>query len=139
LIILHKHHRTLVLFTNSVYTAAMGNTSSSRPRGGQPGNRNALKHGFYSHENKPASSGDSIDLTDEIQVLRLIIRDYLSLDRSQYTLEQELAYMRSVCLAFAVLTRLIKTQHWLSSNQDDVAKSVLAAIAEVNKEMNLSL
>ena len=50
-----------------------------RSRGGQPGNKNALKHGFYSTGFQPAECDDleaMIDggLTNEIAMLRVLAR-----------------------------------------------------------------
>jgi len=47
---------------------------SRRKRGGQPGNTNALKHGFYSkrswEEDAPADLADASEIEDELNMLR---------------------------------------------------------------------
>ncbi len=53
---------------------------SPRKRGGQPGNSNALKHGYYSKSFKKAEAADleemgqEADLSSEIAMMRVIIR-----------------------------------------------------------------
>jgi len=112
--------------------------STPRRRGGQPGNRNAIKHGFYAHQQ--ASPIESlVDLEEEIQVLRLFIRDFLDQDRSQVTFEQNLALLRAVCFAFTALNRLVKTQHWIASNHDEYTDTIKQAIADFAKEANLGV
>jgi hypothetical protein len=53
----------------------------SRNKGAQPGNTNALKHGFYSRFFKEGEVTDlsslAPDLTDEIAMLRVITRRLL--------------------------------------------------------------
>jgi hypothetical protein len=57
---------------------------SGRRPGGQPGNRNALKHGFYSKLFKPGELDDlnavlADGLTDEIAMLRVVVRRLFAL------------------------------------------------------------
>jgi hypothetical protein len=57
----------------------MTDNKPKRKRGAQPGNTNALKHGFYSHRFNNLEISDlntalSDGLTDEIALLRVIIR-----------------------------------------------------------------
>lgn len=95
-----------------------------RKRGAQPGNRNAIKHSFYSDQFKKAenirlSQMKNTDLTDEIGVMRVQIRRYLeaetiALDLIDY--ETRLQALRTVSLAAESLTRLIRTQVILNSN-----------------------
>jgi len=73
----------------------MPSTSSSRTRGAQPRNLNALKHGFYSRQ---FQSGEITDLEtclasglqDEISMLRVITRRVFSLANGASTLGESI-------------------------------------------------
>ena len=112
--------------------------SHRRPRGAPPGNRNALKHGFYSRHFKKIDLTDldqstQVGLQDEISMLRVFIRRILELGCAVDDLSEALGLLRTLSLATATLTRLIKTQHWLSSNHDDVSAAINQAILEVSQ------
>lgn len=91
---------------------------AKRKRGGQVGNRNAVKHGFYSEQFKEAerlilSQVENIDLSSEIELLRVEIRRYLeaetqALNKIDY--EARLMSLRTVSLAVASLTRMVRMQ-----------------------------
>lgn len=117
-------------------------SSPTRKRGAPRGNRNALKHGFYPRQFKKADLSD-LDkanlsgLQDEITMLRLFIRRVLELGRDVEDLYEAQYLLRTVSLAVITLTRLIKTQHWLSSGDDEVSQALKQALLEVNQEMGL--
>ena len=109
---------------------------TSRRRGGQPGNRNAVRHGFYARylpeiPALPPTLGipdpapeyiESTDitlstrrdpinrLTDEIAMLRLAVRNIAAHSREQLPLAEELELLRSISLASAAINRLLRTQ-----------------------------
>ena len=95
----------------------------NRKRGAQPGNRNAIKHGFYSDQFKQAekmslSLVQSADLTDEIQLFRVQFRRYLeaetvALGRMDY--ETRLQALHIFSLAAECFNRLVRTQAILYS------------------------
>ncbi len=95
-----------------------------RKRGGQMGNKNAFRHGFYSDQFKQAermnlSQVQNTDLTDEIELLRVQILRYLEAETSQgdqIDYETRLQALRTVSLAAESLTRLIRTQAILNIN-----------------------
>lgn len=94
-----------------------------RKRGGQPGNRNAFKHGFYSDQFKQAEKSrlnqlQRVDLTDEIELFRIQLRRYLesetvALDRIDY--QTRLQALHTFSLAAESFARLIRTQALLNS------------------------
>ncbi|MCJ7585581.1 MAG: hypothetical protein MUO30_12535 [Anaerolineales bacterium] len=95
----------------------------NRKRGAQPGNRNAIKHGFYSDQFNQAekmslSLVQSADLTDEIQLFRVQLRRYLeaetvALGRMDY--ETRLQALHIFSLAAECFNRLVRTQAILNS------------------------
>ena len=95
-----------------------------RRPGGQPGNGNALKHGFYRRKPKQmdqaaVANAGSIDLAEEIHTLRLSIRSVVESYESGESSLDLLSFGRYLCLALTGLDRLIRAQHFLSANQDD--------------------
>lgn len=93
-----------------------------KKRGGQLGNNNAFKHGFYSGQFKQAertglSQVENADLTNEIELLRVQLRRYLEAETTvldQMDFETRLQALRAVSLAAESLTRLIRTQALLN-------------------------
>ena len=84
------------------------NSDSIRKRGGQPGNQNACKHGFYSSVLKEkelpfleeAAGVEGID--EEIAILRAKFRSYMVHHPNN---------MRLIVLAAESLSRLIRTKY----------------------------
>ena len=95
----------------------------NRKRGAQPGNLNAIKHGFYSDQFRQAEKiGLSLiqqtDLTDEIQLFRVQLRRYfeaetVALDQMYY--ETRLQALHTFSLAAECFNRLVRTQAILNS------------------------
>jgi RNA polymerase-binding transcription factor DksA len=91
--------------------------SVKRNRGGQLGNHNAFKHGFYSElykrtEKEKLSQLQNADLTGEIELLRIQLNRYLESESTQDQLDYEtrLQALRTVSLAVECLNRMIRTQ-----------------------------
>jgi hypothetical protein len=89
----------------------------TRKRGAQPGNRNAIKHGFYSEQFKHAekmSLGqvEQADLSNEIELFRVELRRFfesesLALAHMDYGTRQEALHTFS--LAIECFNRLVRT------------------------------
>jgi hypothetical protein len=117
-------------------------TLPKRSRGGQPGNRNALKHGFYaasfpSAEVRDLENTTFTGLSEEIALLRVYIRRVIERSRGVEDLAQVLAILRSICLATACLNRLLKTQQFLASHDDPTRRELEAALTQVYAEWGL--
>jgi hypothetical protein len=115
--------------------------SSDRRRGGQPGNQNALKHGFYAAPSPalPSSEGDSLslDLQIEIAIIRQSIRSILALGEPQ-TYRQAVDFLRALSLASNALARLVRTHHYLfppPSPRDELANATSAALLEIGARL----
>src|SRR5688572_17763585 len=101
----------------------MKQISSNRKRGGQVGNRNAFKHGFYSElfkqaERENLSKIQNTDLSNEIDMLRVQLHRYLESEAdvlNEINYETRLQALRTVSLAAESLTRLIRTHIILHS------------------------
>src|SRR3989338_6451618 len=104
-----------------------------RKIGGQPGNQNARKHGFYS---KVLDEAEQLDLelatgvegiNDEIALLRVKIKSLLERDPENIKL---------IMLATNTLLRLVRTRYNIS--QED-KKGLKEAIANVLRDVALPL
>jgi hypothetical protein len=92
-------------------------------RGAQPGNRNAIKHGFYSDQFKQAekmylSLIQQADLTDEIELFRVQLRRYFEAETvalGHMDFETRLQSMHTFSLAIECFNRLVRTQAILNS------------------------
>lgn len=90
-----------------------------RKRGGQAGNRNALKHGFYSdsfkqREGELLASEGNADFEGEVDLLRVLIKRTMDKANEQedLTLDENLSILRTVSFASMVLERLSRSKHW---------------------------
>jgi hypothetical protein len=97
-----------------------------RIRGGQPGNHNALKHGYYSKVfNKKdrvdyCSAGDVEGIDEEIALLRRVIKKAASSDDDK----QVIILVR----ATGALNRLIRTRYKLLSGRHDRLKDAIVNV-----------
>ena len=118
--------------------------SQKRKRGGQPGNTNALKHGFYSHRFRNIELSDldsalSDGLVDEIALLRVIIRRVFEYaDSGDQDLDAWTQTLNTLGAASTRLAGLIRTQQVISGNGGDVVDVLSQAIGEVAHDLGLS-
>jgi hypothetical protein len=99
-------------------------TTSKRQRGAQPGNLNALKHGFYSRYFK-ANEVEAVqdlhggDLSEEIEALRVIIRRVLALSSNIDDVNTGLRLLSTFSAAAAQLSGLVKVQSIIQQDDDE--------------------
>jgi hypothetical protein len=115
---------------------------SKRHHGGQPGNINALKHGFYTRRfNQSDLAGvESIDyngLMDEIAIIRLYARRLIELDDQSSDISQVANILRILCLASLTITRLVKTSQFLQLHGNTEATDLHKALQELTAMLNL--
>ena len=104
--------------------------NEKRKRGAPLGNRNALKHGFYSGqfrqaERRTLAAAANPDLTGEINLLRVQILRYLDAENSvsaPLDYKARLSALRAVCLAAGSLTRLVRLQSMLDLQAEEWKK-----------------
>jgi hypothetical protein len=98
-----------------------------RKSGGQPGNRNARKHGFYSQvlspeEKRELSVAGGVDgLDQEIAILRIKFRSLLAHDGSNHHLINQAA---------ATLGKLYAIKYNLCNTDSDKLKEALNSVLE---------
>ena len=113
-----------------------------RKPGGQPGNWNAFKHGFYSRRYKPTELRDldtilADGLDDEISLLRVIIRRVFEFANDVE--EQELSTwtnaLNTLGAASTRLAGLLRTQQLISGGSEDIVDTLSKALGQVAHEI----
>ena len=121
-----------------------------RKPGGQPGNLNALKHGFYSRNFQPDEREDleaslAEGISSEIKMMRIVIRRAFSLttefeggesEPGEY-LERTIQTMNALGMAAIRLGSLLKLEKALGRDSSGLAEKLNTALNNVIKEMKL--
>jgi hypothetical protein len=119
--------------------------TAQKPRGGQAGNTNALKHGFYtslfnSAERRRLEKFDRREIDDDILLLRVLIKRAAAFllrppQDTLLTFAQHLTAVRVITYAFARLEKLQRTKLLLrGSGEDTIQKAVNQALDELRQE-----
>ncbi len=117
-----------------------------RKRGGQPGNTNALKHGFYTKnfslaERQGLEAINEIVLADEIALLRVLIRRFSAqiLASQGVSLNESAQHLAVISEAMLRLASLLRTNHMLGGSETgDLTQELSLVLAEIYKEMGLN-
>lgn len=107
-----------------------------RKRGAQPGNKNALKHGFYASHFNPneISSLKNVrnGLEDEINMLRLSMQRLITLSTAEESDASEWQKtLQALGLASQRLAKLVKTHQELTGEQNLGIETFYEGIREV--------
>jgi hypothetical protein len=114
----------------------------ARKRGTQPGNTNALKHGFYSRrfnkiEQKDLESSRSYDLSSEIALLRVFTRRVFDLAQYVEDLDRLVHLLNVISHAVGRLSSVQRTRAFLRSlGHDQSASAIQQALAELTTEIS---
>jgi hypothetical protein len=115
-----------------------------RKPGGQPGNTNALRHGFYSRKFRKLEIDDLdtalIDgLTDEITCARICYRRLFEIiNDSDTNLETMTTSVTALSACFARLAGLLRTQKMLGG-EGDTFDTLHRALKEIIDERHISV
>jgi hypothetical protein len=114
----------------------------SRRRGGQLGNLNAVKHGFYTRRirKRDLSGVENTNikgLAEEIALIRIFTRRLVESADPSADLYELAGVLRTICLASATITRIIKAQTFLVNDPNDFYRDVDEAIRQVRVEMGI--
>ncbi len=119
------------------------NSKEKRSRGGQRGNLNALKHGYYSrqfHEGEIADLEEQFTegLQDEIAMMKVITRRVLELAEGTDSLGEGLSLLGGMGLATTRLASLMKAQKLVFGGMDSfesvLSKTIDELMAEFEQE-----
>lgn len=115
----------------------------SRRRGGQPGNVNAVKHGFYSRRFRDLEAADlegalQDGLGDEIALMRVMIRRVFEYANEEAAcLDSWSGALSALGAASTRLAGLLRTQRLLGGNEGDVMEALRTALGEVTRELGI--
>ena len=112
----------------------------TRSRGGQPGNINAIKHGFYSRRFQDLEAKDletvlREGLEDEIALMRVMIRrvfDYANDNAGD--LEDWMETLNVLGSASTKLAGMLRNQKLFGGSKSDALDALSKALAEVTSE-----
>ena len=115
-----------------------------RKRGGQPGNSNAFKHGFYTQnftrtEVKGLQAIQGVVLGDEIKLLRVLIKRFAEQIQSNpgMDIEQSSKHLSVISEAMLRLGTLLRIDHMLGgSESSNFIKDLELAIQAAYKEIS---
>ena len=114
-----------------------------RKPGAQPGNTNALKHGFYSRrfnkiENQDLESSSLDDLSGEIALLRVFTRRVFELAQDVDDLDQAVHLLSVFSLSVGKLSSAQRTRAFIRSlGHDETTQAIHQAITEIARELSL--
>jgi hypothetical protein len=116
-----------------------------RKRGGQPGNSNAFKHGFYTKnyslaERRGLTAIEGVVLGDEIKLLRVLIRRFAEQIQASngVALPQSAQCLAVISEAMLRLGTLLRIDHMLSgSESSNFVKELSLSLAEFHEELRL--
>lgn len=119
-------------------------TPPGRRRGGQPGNRNAERHGFYSKrftedELSNLEDRDRFTVEDEIDLLRVYadrISRLVPLNGTQLA-EMDLKALNTLSILSQSISTLIRTHYLVKGKGGAVEQSILEALEELRLELGL--
>jgi len=114
-------------------------TPPKRKRGAQPGNRNALKHGFYARGFDRAVVKDlntrDPHIDDEIVLLRVLMRRFFERTLRGESSPRDLETLRAFAFAAHTIGRLAKISKAFEPAPEDILSSAMdEAIAEIRRE-----
>jgi hypothetical protein len=117
----------------------MKTKEQKRTRGGQPGNLNALKHGFYAKhfkadELQELADATAVNLNGEIGLTRVAARRVLALLDEAEDADQRVALLNAITMAAMRVASLLKTKKYLSGDGDDMGAALSEALKDVALE-----
>jgi hypothetical protein len=112
-----------------------------RKRGAQPGNTNALKHGFYSRAFRSVDVLDldslELKLEDEIAAARVAGRRMLELSEEMTEPMQSIRALAVFSTHLVHIASLIRTHAILTGNSNTTSEAITSAIQAVAREFKI--
>lgn len=135
-------------------TAKRKKKPPKKPKGGQPGNKNALKHGFYQdhytadEKKRLAAQADELDILSEINLIRVQIdrlTEQVSFEEvtrtdnngADYRDGHYLQQLNTLSAMTTALTTMIRTHYLTHGKSGDIQSSILTALEELRLEMGI--
>ena len=112
-----------------------------RKRGGQPGNTNALKHGFYSRAFRSVDIDDldtlELKLEDEIAAARVAGRRMLELSDEMTEPMQSIRALAAFSTHLIHIASLMRTHGILTGGSNTTSEAITNAIQTVAREFKI--
>ena len=112
-----------------------------RKRGGQPGNTNALKHGFYSRAFRSVDIDDldtlELKLEDEIAAARVAGRRMLELSDEMTEPMQSIRALAAFSTHLIHIASLMRTHAILTGGGNTTSETITNAIQAVARELKI--
>jgi hypothetical protein len=112
-----------------------------RKRGGQPGNTNALKHGFYSRAFRSVDIDDldtlELKLEDEIAAARVAGRRMLELSDEMSEPMQSIRALAAFSTHLIHIASLMRTHAILTGGSNTTSETITNAIQAVARELKI--
>jgi hypothetical protein len=116
--------------------------SSTRKRGGQPGNANALRHGFYCRKFRKIELEDLDQLAQgleaEIAALRVYARRMVEAaaeKADEMDLDDQRAIVTGLGTAFIRIASLMRTHAMLTDGSSPLERTLATALAAIQEEV----
>ena len=109
----------------------------TRKSGGQPGNLNVLKHGFYSKHFQNSELEDldeARDLQEEITMMRVVIRRLLKMARGCKDMGELVTVLEALGLASTRVAGLMKTRKFIGGDEDSFDEQINSVIDEITRD-----
>lgn len=116
---------------------------SSRKQGAQPGNKNALKHGFYqarysNEEIKTLDAQDSYSIESELALIRVYISRISKLvPGTKEISEDDLKAINTLTLMTQAVSTLVRTYYLTRGKGGQIEQGIMEALEELRMEMGL--
>ena|SRR3990167_3199262 len=115
-------------------------TKTNGKRGAQQGNLNALKHGFYSRhfnidESNDLAAAESIDLENEVKMLRVAIRRVMKNMKEDGNFVDQTVQLDALGMGAVRLSHLLKVKHFLNGGAGNLDTALEQVLTEVLEEM----
>ena len=129
--------------TTKTYALTESTQPGNKKRGGQPGNTNALKHGFYTKqfsitERRGLQEIEGVVLSDEIGLLRVLIRRFAEQIKGSQgvSLNESAQHLAVISEAMLRLASLLRTDKLLGGSEyDSLGAALSRSMAAVLEEM----
>jgi len=112
-----------------------------RKKGGQPGNTNALRHGYHSHRFKPTQLADlevqfGEGLSNEIFAVKVAISDLIIMSGKHDKTKSDLVGTLDTLSGASIrLATLLRTQDALKNRTSDILSALNVGLTEVLDEL----
>lgn len=112
-----------------------------RRRGGQPGNSNAKRHGFYSSKFTADESQDlqaalSVGVDDEVTLLRVGVRRLFELAGTSADAGEWASMLDAIGMASVRIAGLLKMQRMIEGGQSSLSDALSQALNEVCNDVS---